>query len=246
MKNLLLTLRYDGTAYCGWQMQKNGVSVQQTVTETLETIIGKLEKPVNGCSRTDSGVHANKYCCNFLTESTINPKNIVLALNTRLPKDISALSCEEVSLDFNARFSCVSKSYIYKFYVSSVRDPFLDQYSFRLSEHPNIDLLNKWCSEFVGKHDFKAFCSSGSIVKDTVRVIYSCGFVRRGNEYIFEIKGDGFLYNMVRIIVGTLLDKLFGKFESVSIKEIIESKSRENAGKTAPPYALYLNDIFYV
>lgn len=245
MKNFLLTLMYDGTDYCGWQTQKNGATVQQTVTETLETVIGELPKGINGCSRTDSGVHANKYCCSFLSNTTVAPENIVKALNSRLPKDISAIDCVTVDLDFHARFSCTKKQYIYKFYVSNTRNPFLEGYSFRLLEHPDLKKLNEWCSEFVGIHDFSSFCSSGSSVTDNNREIYSCGVIKQGNEYIFEITGNGFLYNMVRIIVGTLLDKLNGKLNERTVTEIIESKNREFAGKTAPPYALYLNDVFY-
>lgn len=244
MRRLLLTLCFDGTNYCGWQMQKNAVSVQQTVTETLETVVGKITGGIVGCSRTDSGVHANKFYCHFDTESSIPENNLVMALNARLPKDISVLDCAEKDKNFHARYSAKRKRYVYKFYVSKIRNPFYEGYSY-LVKDLDIDLLNTYCKAFLGEHDFKAFCSSGSSVKSTVREIYSCEFSRQNNEILFKIEGNGFLYNMVRIIVGTLLDTVSGKIDGNGISNIIEQKDRNRAGKTAPPYALYLDEVFY-
>lgn len=245
MRRLLLCVCFDGTAYCGWQMQNNAVSVQEVLTKTLETIVGKLDTSIIGCSRTDAGVHANKFYCHFETKSKIPEQNIVLALNSRLPKDISTLSCEEVSDDFHARYNALKKRYIYKLYSSKCRNPFKYGYSLKLDRDLDIDKLNKCCKSFLGSHDFSAFCSSGSTVKSTVREIYSCGFIKSGEDYIFTIEGNGFLYNMVRIIVGTLLDVENNKIKANEIGNIISSKDRTKAGKTAPPYGLYLDEVYY-
>lgn len=245
MRRLLLTICYDGTEYCGWQMQKNALSVQQKITEVLETVVGKLPNQIVGCSRTDSGVHANKYYCHFNTESDINVKNIVLALNSRLPKDISVINCKETDDTFHARYSAKKKRYIYKFYCSEVRNPFIDKYCYKLNEKPNIDLLNKYCELFLGTHNFKSFCASGSTISSTVREIYSCSFVENNNLIEFTIEGNGFLYNMVRIIVGTILELYKKNKPYEEVTNIINSCDRSKAGKTAPAHALYLDEVFY-
>lgn len=240
----LLTICYDGTNYCGWQVQPNGITVQQVILEKLSAIMSDC-KGVTGCSRTDSGVHANMYCLHFDTESNIPNKNIVNALNSMLPFDISALSCEDVDEDFHARYSCTAKEYVYKIYNGEIRNPFKEKYYLHIKEYIDCDVLNKSCQMFLGEHDFSAFCASGSSVKTTVRNIYDCSIERFGEDVIFRITGDGFLYNMVRIIVGTLLDINNGKIEWDDIPKIIESKDRKNAGKTAKPTGLYLNKVYY-
>ncbi|MDO4743374.1 MAG: tRNA pseudouridine synthase A [bacterium] len=174
MRRILLTICYDGTRYCGWQVQKNGLSVQSVVQSCLESVVGQLPNGICGCSRTDSGVHANRYCLHFDIQNPIGCKNIVNALNSRLPLDISALDAFEVDADFHARYSCKSKTYIYKIYNSPTRNPFKENYCLRITNDIDIDLINKGCQAFVGTHDFKAFCSAHSAVKTTTRTIYQC------------------------------------------------------------------------
>ncbi len=244
MPKYLLTLKYDGTNYCGWQVQKNGVTVQGVLCEALQRIFSDFNG-VLGCSRTDSGVHANMYCCHFETSSAMPAEKIPAALNANLPLDISVVSCEIVDDDFHARYSCTAKNYIYKIYNSRVRDPFKEKYYLRYGNHIDENLLNQACSHFLGEHDFVGFSSSGSSVTDTVRTISECYVKRVGDDIIFSITGNGFLYNMVRIIVGTLLYVNEGKISPCEIEDIIYSKNRSRAGVTAKPHGLYLNKVFY-
>lgn len=245
MKNFLLEISYKGTAYHGWQVQSNAVTVQEKIQDAIETVFGKRED-VKGCSRTDSGVHANMFCCNFKTEKNIPPEKIPSALNANLPFDISVKSCKEVSEDFHARYDCKGKEYVYKVWNSQTRNPFYDGLYCNYKYH-TIDekLLDRQAQDFVGKYDFSAFCAAGSSVEDMTREIYSFSVKRSGDEVYFTVSGNGFLYNMVRIMVGTLLDISSGKIKEGSVKEIINSKNRLNAGFTVPPEGLYLNKVYY-
>lgn len=244
MRNLRLWLRYNGTAYHGWQVQENADTVQGQLETAAEQIF--CEKiSVNGCSRTDAGVHANEFCCNFRTEKMLGCDTVVKALNAKLPLDIVVLKCEEVPFEFHARFDTVSKEYIYKIWNSELRNPFLldtvFQYKYKLDE----EKLNKAAKDFIGTYDFKSFCASGSSVKDTVRTIFNAEVTRDGDLVIFRVEGDGFLYNMVRIMVGTLIYINEGKIGENDIKNIISSGNRLCAGKTVPPEGLYLNRVNY-
>lgn len=245
MPRKLLTIKFDGSNYAGWQYQPNAVSVQQKVTEALETVVGRLPAGITGCSRTDSGVHANMFCLHFDTESSVPDKNIVLALNTRLPNDISAVTCVPVPDDFHARYSCTGKNYIYKINNSSLRDPFLYKYSLRYDIPIDAEILNKAAQNFCGTQDFSGFCSKGSGVKTTVRTVKKCSVTRDGDIVTLSITADGFLYNMVRIIVGTLLYVNEKKIDPDDLPYIIESKNRDLAGPTARPEGLFLNEVFY-
>lgn len=243
--NVKVILTYDGSAYHGWQMQENAISVQQRVCEAAEHIFNQ-KITVNGCSRTDSKVHANMFCSNFRFDGEKrDEEKIVRGLNAILPEDIRALECEYVHEDFHARFDCKGKEYIYKIWNGKVGNPFLNNYALFYPYALDADLLNSQAKDFVGTHDFSAFCAAGSVVKDTVRTIYDCSVEREGNLVIFRVKGDGFLYNMVRIMVGTLLYIGCGKIEKDTIPEIILSKDRIRAGITAEPQGLYLNKVFY-
>ena len=244
MRNLLVTIAYDGSAYHGWQVQKNAVTVQEVFQNALERLIG--ERPdVKGCSRTDSGVHARAYCISFKTESSIPCRNIVSGLNTYLPRDIAVLSCSEAGDDFHARYSVLSKQYVYIVHNSRIRDPFLKDRAFHYPVRIDEELLNKEAQAFVGTHDFSGFCSSRSDVEDTVRTVYSFSVARRGSEVAFTVEADGFLYNMVRIMVGTLLFVNEGKIPPGTLAGVIASKERARAGKTAPACGLYLNAVKY-
>ena len=244
MNNFLLEISYNGACYHGWQVQDNAVTVQEKLQDAIESVF-KTREDIKGCSRTDAGVHANSFFCNFKTEKYISPDKIPSALNANLPLDISVISCKEVLLDFHARYDCKGKEYVYKIWNAQERNPFLNKLSYHYKYNIDARLLNNEAKSFVGVHDFSAFCASGSSVDDKVREIYSFNVERNGDEVLFTVSGNGFLYNMVRIMVGTLLDVSSGKIERNSIKEIIESKDRKNAGFTVPGDGLYLNRVYY-
>ncbi len=245
MRKLLLRICYDGTNYCGWQVQPNGISVQSVICDALFDLLG-AKTDVTGCSRTDSGVHANEFCCHFTTDNQkIDCKGFVGALNTRLPNDISVLQCCEVDDDFHARYSTKAKRYIYKIYCSDVRNPFLDKYALRVYKPLNIDKINNFCKDVVGTHDFLPFSASGRSASTTIRTIFDCSVKYENGLYIFSVTGDGFLYNMVRILVGTILSVSDGKIPADGFNKIIASGDRATAGQTAPPQGLYLDKVFY-
>ncbi len=246
MRNLLVTIRFDGRAFHGWQVQKNAPTVMETFQDALQAVI-KQRPDVKGCSRTDSGVSARQYCVSFKTACAIPCEKLVIALNTKLPKTIAALSCREVEEDFHARYSSKGKRYCYRILNRDIRDPFFEGFSLHCP-YPrdiNADFLNQQAQSFVGTHDFKAFQNSGTVMEDTVRTIYSCSVVRKSDMIEFTVCGDGFLYNMVRIMAGTLLDIAKGAIEPDSIPEIILSGDRALAGTTAPPQGLMLEEVFY-
>lgn len=244
MRNVLLTLKYDGTNYHGWQIQENAVTVQQALADAIEKITKQKIMP-NGCSRTDSGVHANMFCCNFKSDLVIPDKEIVRALNGNLPFDIAVTDCVTVEEDFHARFDCKSKEYIYQIVASHIRNPFYENYALHYKYPLDIDAMNEAAKELIGKHDFAAFCSVGSSVQSTEREIFNAGFTKDNDIVRFAIEGDGFLYNMVRIIVGTMLYVSQGKLKKEDIGRIILSKKRENAGPTSPAKGLFLNKVIY-
>ncbi len=244
MRRLLVTIRYDGSAYHGYQVQNNALTVQEVFQNAVEKVFGK-RLDVKGCSRTDSGVHANMYCISFDTDMNISTESVILALNTYLPDDIAAFDCKEVSFDFHPRYNCKSKEYLYKIYNGKYRNPFYSKYSLWYRWELDAEYLNKEAQAFVGKYDYLGFCSVKSDVEDSVREIYSCRVWREGDFVYFKVCGDGFLYNMVRIMVGTLLFISEGKIKSGELQSVILSKNRKKAGKTAPPQGLYLNKVSY-
>lgn len=244
MRNLLVTLRFDGRAFCGWQVQKNAPTVMQAFQDALEAVL-KCRPDVKGCSRTDSGVSAAMYCVSFFTESRIPCERLVPALNVKLPPTIAAIACREVPLDFHARYSCKGKRYCYRILNTPVRDPFYEGLALHVPYGLDVDLLNAQARQFVGANDFAAFQNSGSSVEDTVRTVFDASVVRQGDLIEFSVAGDGFLYNMVRIMTGTLLDIAQGSLECDSIPAIIASRDRGRAGMTAPARGLMLMDVFY-
>ncbi|MBQ3150529.1 MAG: tRNA pseudouridine(38-40) synthase TruA [Clostridia bacterium] len=244
MRNLLITMRYDGSAYHGWQVQQNAVTVQQVFQDSIEKLTGVREN-VTGCSRTDSGVHALMYCCNFRTNSKIPCERMPFALNAHLPDDISVYDCREVPDDFHARYSCTSKRYIYKIWNTPFRNPFYNGKYLVYPKKLDEEQLDRAAKSFIGTHDFCGFASSGGSVEDTVRTVTYCGVRRCGDEVFFEVEADGFLYNMVRIMVGTVLSVAEGRIDALCIPDIIESKDRERAGFTAPAHGLYLKEVNY-
>lgn len=243
-KNVKLFIIYDGTDYHGWQMQENAVTVQECITKAAEKIFAQ-KISVNGCSRTDSGVHANEFCCNFRFYGDRDEEKIILGMNSQLPEDIRVIGCEYADIDFHARFDCKGKEYIYKVWNGKRGNPFMNRYSLFYPYNLDEKLLDEQAKAFIGTHDFAAFCAAGSIVKDTVRTIKDFSVKREGDLVIFSVTGDGFLYNMVRIMVGTLLYINNGKIEKDTIPDIILSKDRVRAGITVRPEGLYLNKVFY-
>lgn len=244
MRNILLTISFDGTAYHGWQVQENAATVQQTLQDALQQICSRRDNVV-GCSRTDAGVHANMYCCNIRTEHPIACDKLVTALNAVLPRDIAALDCKEADFDFHARYDCKSKEYIYRIWNSPNKNPFLYNYSLHYKYPLDEKFLDSQAKQFIGTHDFSSFCAAGSSVEDTVRTVMNASVERNGDEVIFRVEANGFLYNMVRIMTGTLIDISRGRIPENSIPQIIEAGNRFAAGYTAPARGLYLNKIHY-
>lgn len=240
---LKLTLCYDGTDFCGWQVQKDKPTVQKAVQEAIFALCGKM-LPVTGCSRTDSGVHANEFVCHtdFIP---IDCKKLPIALNTHLPPSVAIKKAEIVPADFHARYSGKGKEYIYKILNSPIRDPFLHTRAMLYPRQLDEKQLNDAASAFCGKHDFCAFMAQGSKIVDTVRNVYYCDVMRQGDIVTVRIAADGFLYNMVRIICGTLILAAEKGYSKEDISRIIESRDRKNAGATAPACGLYLNKVFY-
>lgn len=243
MRNLLFTISFDGSAYHGWQVQENAVTVQETLQDAYEHICGTRDN-ITGCSRTDAGVHANMYCCNIRTENNMECGRLVTAMNAVLPDDISVQSCREIGYDFHARYDCKSKEYIYKIWNSPNKNPFLFKYSYQYKYPLEESFLDRQAKEFIGTYDFRAFCAAGSSVEDTVRTVTDAGVSREGDMVVFRVEADGFLYNMVRIMVGTLIGISGGKIED-TIKDIIISGDRNRAGITARPEGLFLNRVVY-
>ena len=243
---LLLTLSFDGTNYCGWQIQPNGMTVQQRLTDTLTQILGS-RPTVNGCSRTDSGVHARRFCCDFIIpkDKEHMSDKLMHALNALLPPDIAVLSCEEKPDSFHARFDCKGKEYRYNIRLGT-RSPFTEKYSYPYRRDIDDELCRRALTCFVGEHDFCGFMSAGSCIKgSTVRNIYKAELLRNGNDVTFSVSGNGFLYNMVRIICGTVLAVNEGKLDADSLPRIIDEGKRMLAGPTLPAKGLFLWDVFY-
>lgn len=244
MKNIAMRITYDGKNYHGWQYQKNGITVQEAVEEALSKITGEAVK-VTGCSRTDAGVHALDYVMNFKTETNIPTEKIPYALNYHLKGDITALSAWDEKEDFNARFSSKGKRYIYKIWNDKMRNPFLRGYSWYLPYALDVKKMTSSAQHFIGTHDFSAFMAAGGSQKTTVRTIKECTVTAEGKLITVTVAADAFLYNMVRIITGTLAEVGMGKINPDTVTKIIESGDRRQSGLTAPPDGLFLQEVFY-
>ncbi len=244
MKRLLLTLRYDGTAYHGWQVQPNAVTVQETLQNAIQAVTG-IRSGVIGCSRTDTGVHAAMFCCTFDTDSTIPAERMALALNMHLPEDIAVYDCKEVAADFHPRYAASGKRYTYRVNNTHYRNPFDERYTVRYTPHLDEVLLNTYAQDFVGTHDFSAFCAANADTVDNVRTVSRFCVTREGDTVLFTVEADGFLYNMVRIMVGTLLDMGAERLPADAIQKALDSGDRSFAGATAPAKGLRLEKVFY-
>ena len=251
--NILLKIAYDGSGFHGWQKQPGVRTVQGVLEEKLETIL-RLPLLLEGASRTDAGVHALGQCATLRGDFSIPADRIPVALNN-IVSDVRILSAEEKPEDFHARFSAAGKTYTYRFAISPEKNIFLRNYAWLLAKSPNIDKMSEAAKYMTGTHDFACFQATGSTERDsTVRTIYSVQIISgtgtdpAGTVYKTietEVTGNGFLYNMVRIISGTLLEAGFGRIEPKEIANIISAKDRAGAGPTAPPQGLFLKEVYY-
>ncbi len=244
MKRIKLTIAYDGTNYCGWQVQPNGITIEEVLNRVLQKLTGE-DILVIGASRTDSGVHALGNVAVFDTETTIPADRIAMALNQRLPEDIVITKSEEVPLDFHPRYCDCTKTYEYHIINTQIPIPTKRLTNYFVSYQLDIDKMRQAASCLVGEHDFTSFCNVRTDVENTVRTIYSLDILQNGKEITIRITGNGFLYNMVRIIVGTLIRVGRGFYEPEKVKEILEAKDRKTAGVTAPAHGLMLVEIKY-
>ncbi len=245
MRNLLLTLRFSGRDFHGWQIQENAVTVQEVFQNALYEIIH--ERPdIKGCSRTDAGVHANMYCVSMHIAHPIADDHLMMALNRYLPPTVAVTGVREVPDDFHARYSCTGKEYVYKIWNSRVRDPFLDGYALHYRYEMDDLMLQRAADAFVGTHDYSSFCTLDKRERGDLTRSVRCFHIERAGALVtFTVAADGFLYNMVRIMVGTLLSVNNGRIKADAIGSIIERRDRAAAGPTAPPHGLYLNRVFY-
>lgn len=244
MKRIKLTVAYDGTNYCGWQIQKNGITVEEVLNRTL-TKFFKEEIAVIGASRTDSGVHALGNVAVFDADVTMPPDKISYAINNLLPEDIRIRKSEEVEADFHPRYCDTRKTYEYKIYNNQFPNPIERLYSHFVYYPLDVEKMQRAADYLVGEHDFKSFCTPKPDVENTVRTIYSIRVTKVEHMVTIRINGNGFLYNMVRIIVGSLMKVGMGMIPPEEIKNILEAKDRTKAGHKAPACGLTLVEIEY-
>jgi tRNA pseudouridine38-40 synthase len=244
MRNIKLTIAYDGTLYRGWQQQKNGKTIQGEIEKAVLKVFGSFHT-VYGASRTDAGVHAKGQVANFKTSSALPLEKIPFALNAVLPQDILIKKAESVTVGFHSRFDPIEKIYAYNIVNSRSRDPFRDRYVWRVPYQLDIDLMRRELLVLKGKHDFKCFQASDKKERTSTRTINDVKLRKNGRSLCVEIRGDGFLYNMVRNIVGTLVDIGRGYLPPGSMSEIMGSKDRKKAGPTAPARGLFLIKVIY-
>ena len=245
MRNIKLTIEYDGKDFNGWQKQPNKLNIQGEIEKAIKQITGE-EVDLTASGRTDAGVHALGQVANFKTNSELPIEKFPIALNSNLKKSIVIKSAEEVEERFHSRLTCKQKTYRYVINNSKYGTAIYRNLETHIPMKLDIQKMQQAVKHFEGEHDFKAFKASGTSSKSSVRTIYKAEVIDAGNERIYiELTGNGFLYNMVRIIAGTLVDVGLGKIEPEDIKEIIKSQKRENAGKTLPPQGLYLVEVEY-
>ena len=244
MRRIHLIVEYDGTAYAGWQRQANAMTVQEKLERAIRKLTGE-ELCVSGASRTDAGVHALGQSAHFDTESRIPADKFSFALNTMLPPDIRVTRSDEVSPDFHARFSTRGKRYRYLFHAAPHAGALTRNTHAHVIYPLDVESMQAEAQDLVGTHDFAAFAASGSVVKDTVRTIYRAEVTSSGSEIRLIVEGSGFLYNMVRIIAGTLIGVGSGKLEPGAFRRAIASGNRLDLGITAPAHGLTLMEVFY-
>ena len=252
MKKVLLTVAYNGSAYHGYQLQEELPTVSLMLNQAINSAFS-VECNVTGCSRTDAGVHALGFCVtaevkDMDDEITVPVDKIPIAVNIKLPPDIAVLSAKQVNVSFHPRYDAVKKEYVYRIHDSHIKNPFYEglvlEYGREISDS-GIERMNEAAQHFLGTHMFDAFMAQGSQIENTERTVYSAQVARNGDVVEFTVSANGFLYNMVRIMVGTLLQVEGGKLSPDDVPEIISSRKRERAGFTAKPEGLYLKRIYY-
>lgn len=245
MQRYKCIISYDGTAFSGYQVQPG----KRTVQSEIEAVLAKMHKGdtirVSASGRTDAGVHAKGQVIHFDSDLSIPVEKWGVALNTLLPEDISVLAVEKAGESFHSRFNALGKEYRYKLLRSQVRDPFGRNFAYRYPYELNIEAMNEAIAYLQGTHDFSSFCSAKTEVEDKVRTVETIEIFEDGELLTFRFVGNGFLYNMVRILVGTLLEVGAGDRSPEEMAEILEKKDRRFAGKTAPAHGLYLWQVFY-
>lgn len=244
MRNIKAFMRYRGTAYHGFQRQINAVAVQNVVEDVLSGILSE-KIVISGCSRTDTGVHANEYCFSFKTGSLIDCGTFVRGANALLPDDIAVTSAEDAEEGFHARYCCKAKEYVYLILNAPVKDPFYTDLALHYPYPLDIDGMKGAAAYFEGTHDFTSFCGTANLKDDPVRTIEYFKIFKDESFVKFVVKGSGFLYNMVRIMSGTLLSVSEGKFSPDDMPRILEGRDRRLAGRTAKAHGLYLNKVYY-
>lgn len=244
MRRIRLIISYDGTNYVGWQVQPNGVSVQELLEKALFELTGEQIR-VEGSGRTDSGVHARAQVAHFDTNVRMAADKFAIAMNMHLPGDIRVLYSEECDSSFHARFSAKRKEYAYTLQIGPHADVFTRTTALHLHYVPDFDAMQKAASAVLGTHDFNAFKCTGSSMENTVRTITKSEWTRNGHYLVYSVEGNGFLYNMVRILVGTMLEIGSGKRSSSDMQKAIESGDRKQAGATAPAHGLCLMRVVY-
>ena len=245
MRNIKLIIEYDGKEFNGWQKQPNKLNIQGTIEQAIKQVTGE-EVDLTASGRTDAGVHAFGQVANFKTNSSIPTDKIAIAINTKLKRSIRILSAEEVDERFHSRLSCKRKTYRYVINNSEFSSAIYRNLETHIPQKLDIEKMQEASKYFIGEHDFKAFKASGTSSKSSVRTIYKLDVKQMPQNRIYiEVTGNGFLYNMVRIISGTLVDVGIGKIKPEEIEKIIKSKDRSQAGKTLPPNGLYLLNVEY-
>ena len=240
----MITIAYDGTNYCGWQMQTNGKTIEEIVTKAVSKL-NAHDTIIIGASRTDSGVHAIGNVAVFDTELAMDESKFAYALNTYLPNDIKVQSSREVPLDWHPRKQDSIKTYRYQIFNRRIDDPLKNRYAYFCYYRLDVDKMRAASSYLIGQHDFAAFCTPVKFEKNTIRIIYSLNIRQDGDMITITVRGNGFLYNMVRIIVGTLVKVGVGAYPPEHVAKILSSKDRQKAGTTIPPQGLTLVDIEY-
>ncbi len=244
MRNIKLTIEYDGKDFNGWQKQPNKLNIQGSIEQAIKQITGE-DVDLQASGRTDAGVHALGQVANFKTNSHIPIEKFAIAINTNLKRSIRILKAEEVDERFHSRLSCKKKTYRYIINNSDQGTAIYRNLETNIPFSLDEVKMNEAVKYFIGEHDFKAFKASGTSSKSSVRIIYDAKVYRNGDRVYIELTGNGFLYNMVRIISGTLVEVGMGKLEPTDILKIIESRDREKAGKTLQPQGLYLVNVDY-
>ena len=244
MRNIKLTIEYDGKDFNGWQKQPTKLNIQGTIEQAIKQITGE-DVELNASGRTDAGVHALGQVANFKTNSQIPIEKFAIAINSKLKKSIRIQKAEEVDERFHSRYSCKRKTYRYIINNSPEGTAIYRNLETHIPQKLDLSQMKKAIKYFEGEHDFKAFKASGTSSKSSVRTIYKADIYQENEKIFIEITGNGFLYNMVRIIVVTLVEVGLGKIKPEKIIDIIQQGKRENAGKTFPPNGLYLLKVMY-